>query len=92
MREVFETCDALYNGLIPAEALRASGMNSHTVDSLLKCGELVRVSRGWYTLGRSGSRWVPMGGTGSSCGLQLPERSEIGSIRISPPQRCMVCR
>ena len=61
MREIFETCEALHDGLIPAEALRASGMNSHAVDSLLKRGELVRVRRGWYVLG---PRWEKTGADG----------------------------
>lgn len=61
MRDIFETCDALYNGLIPAEALRASGMNSHALDSLLKRGELVRVRRGWYVLG---PQWQSLGADG----------------------------
>ena len=61
MREIFETCEPLYDGLIPAEALRASGMNSHAVDSLLKRGELVRVRRGWYVLG---PHWEKIGADG----------------------------
>ncbi|TFD23758.1 type IV toxin-antitoxin system AbiEi family antitoxin domain-containing protein [Cryobacterium sp. TMS1-13-1] len=61
MREIFETCEAPYDGLIPAEALRASGMNSHAVDSLLKRGELVRVRRGWYVLA---PRWEKIGADG----------------------------
>ncbi|WP_104081224.1 type IV toxin-antitoxin system AbiEi family antitoxin domain-containing protein [Cryobacterium sp. Y11] len=61
MREIFETCEARYDGLIPAEALRASGMNSHAVDSLLKRGELARVRRGWYALG---PHWQKIGADG----------------------------
>ena len=61
MREIFETCDARYDGLIPAELLRASGMNSHAIDSLLKRGELVRVRRGWYAVG---TQWQRLGADG----------------------------
>ncbi|WP_104088870.1 type IV toxin-antitoxin system AbiEi family antitoxin domain-containing protein [Cryobacterium sp. N19] len=76
MREIFETCEALHDGLIPAEALRASGMNSHAVDSLLKRGELVRVRRGCdgggMSSARAGRRSVQMVDTASSFGRQRP--------------------
>ncbi|MDH6236644.1 hypothetical protein [Cryobacterium sp. CG_9.6] len=54
MLDILETYDGLNDGLIPAEALRASGMNSYTVGVLVQRGQLWRVRTGWYVLG---PRW-----------------------------------
>ena len=51
MIEILDSCAVLGNGLIPAEALRASGMTTYTVHQLLLRGELAQVRRGWYVLG-----------------------------------------
>ncbi|KFF58630.1 hypothetical protein JF66_17145 [Cryobacterium sp. MLB-32] len=48
--EVLDTCR---DGLIPSAALSAAGMNSHVVETLLRCGELVRVRRGIYAIGET---------------------------------------
>ncbi|KFF58969.1 hypothetical protein JF66_14615 [Cryobacterium sp. MLB-32] len=51
MLEILETYDALNDGLIPAAALRSSGVNSSAIGALVHRGELVRVRTGWYVLG-----------------------------------------
>jgi len=61
MLEILETWDLLNDGLIPAEALRASGMNSYAIGVLLQRGELRRVRRGWYVCT---SRWEAAGPDG----------------------------
>jgi len=61
MLAVLETWDALNGGLIPAEALRESGLNSYAVGMLVQRGELRRVRTGWYVLG---SRWEAAGPDG----------------------------
>lgn len=61
MREILDTLDVARDGLISAEALRASGMDSHAVDVLVQRGELRRVRRGWYVLG---STWEAGGPDG----------------------------
>jgi len=61
MLEILETYDAINDGLIPAAALRASGMNSYAIGVLLQRGELKRVRTGWYALG---STWDGVGHDG----------------------------
>jgi hypothetical protein len=50
MTEILDSCAVLGNGLISAEALRASGMTTHTVHQLVLRGQLAQVRRGWYVL------------------------------------------
>ncbi|TFD52296.1 hypothetical protein E3T55_06765 [Cryobacterium frigoriphilum] len=52
MTEILDSYGVFRNGLISAEALRASGMTTYTVHRLTLRGELARVRRGWYVLGK----------------------------------------
>lgn len=61
MLEILETYDAVNDGLIPAEGLRASGMNSYAVGVLVQRGELRRVRTGWYVLGPKWEAETPEG-------------------------------
>lgn len=53
MIKTLELLDVCRDGLIPSAALGDAGMNSHAIDMLLQCGELVRVRRGVYMLGEA---------------------------------------
>ncbi|TFD74471.1 type IV toxin-antitoxin system AbiEi family antitoxin domain-containing protein [Cryobacterium fucosi] len=49
--DVLDTVSARHGGLIPAAALRESGLNSHAVEALVRGGSLVRPRRGIYVPG-----------------------------------------
>ncbi|MDJ0323397.1 type IV toxin-antitoxin system AbiEi family antitoxin domain-containing protein [Cryobacterium sp. PH31-AA6] len=51
--DLLDTVSARHGGLIPAAALRESGLNSHAVEALVRDGSLVRPRRGLYVQGET---------------------------------------
>lgn len=51
MKDILETQSARFGGLITAQALGEAGLNSHSIQTLVSRGELVRIRRGIFVLG-----------------------------------------